>query len=155
MFRKLCGVHRFNSQPPEGGWDRQVKTALKLIAFQLTAARRRLDALLVRFFPYRSFQLTAARRRLGEPGDLSDSIQRFNSQPPEGGWQIRIVTRFIFLRFNSQPPEGGWGWYMWHSVMDSRFNSQPPEGGWRYGRFEACKRPRFNSQPPEGGWRLR
>ena len=32
----------------------------------------------------------------------------FNTQPPEGGWILRLTLRGISLRFNTQPPEGGW-----------------------------------------------
>ena len=37
--------------------------------------------------------------------------QCFNTQPPEGGWQIK--TEFISrtVSFNTQPPEGGWEVY--------------------------------------------
>ena len=32
----------------------------------------------------------------------------FNTQPPEGGWFLRLsIIRSIFS-FNTQPPEGGW-----------------------------------------------
>jgi len=54
------------------------------------------------------FQLTVARRRL--PKTLSAVINRgsFNTQPPEGGWQLRHNRRGIGVSFNTQPPEGGW-----------------------------------------------
>ena len=32
----------------------------------------------------------------------------FNTQPPEGGWQVRLKVRRKELCFNTQPPEGGW-----------------------------------------------
>ena len=34
---------------------------------------------------------------------------RFNSQPPEGGWRVNNCLHCANWRFNSQPPEGGWG----------------------------------------------
>ena len=38
-------------------------------------------------------------------------------------------------RFNTQPPEGGWKTYM-YSVSDTNgFNTQPPEGGWLHRRL--------------------
>ena len=32
----------------------------------------------------------------------------FNTQPPEGGWQIGKAETDGHYRFNTQPPEGGW-----------------------------------------------
>ena len=32
----------------------------------------------------------------------------FNTQPPEGGWLIRLIPVFCSNGFNTQPPEGGW-----------------------------------------------
>ena len=33
----------------------------------------------------------------------------FNTQPPEGGWQVFVINPLkIKLGFNTQPPEGGW-----------------------------------------------
>ena len=34
---------------------------------------------------------------------------RFNSQPPEGGWLPIVDMGNQVGSFNSQPPEGGWG----------------------------------------------
>ena len=62
--RKGCTFWRFNSQPPEGGWKSASCFPMCLKKFQLTAARRRLDALVKRVDDLDLFQLTAARRRL-------------------------------------------------------------------------------------------
>ena len=44
------------------------------------------------------FQLTAARRRLaGRRCAACDTQQRFNSQPPEGGWSGLIIP--LYVRF--------------------------------------------------------
>ena len=32
----------------------------------------------------------------------------FNTQPPEGGWFLRVETTRRKRCFNTQPPEGGW-----------------------------------------------
>ena len=55
----------FNSQPPEGGWERKQLGSKLYEWFQLTAARRRLAAGLFGLTYLGLFQLTAARRRLG------------------------------------------------------------------------------------------
>ncbi len=56
--------------------------------FQLTAARRRLDPPSKTNSSENPFQLTAARRRLGSALRKSVYHRSFNSQPPEGGWQV-------------------------------------------------------------------
>ena len=54
----------FNSQPREGGWKINKSAHLILRIFQLTAARRRLGPSCVSTGTTKPFQLTAARRRL-------------------------------------------------------------------------------------------
>ena len=54
------------------------------------------------------FQLTAARRRLDLSACQAQIHQRFNSQPPEGGWASGSRCPALYSSFNSQPPEGGW-----------------------------------------------
>ena len=56
-----CG---FNSQPPEGGWIALMSYSCNYRAFQLTAARRRLESASSSTASSSTFQLTAARRRL-------------------------------------------------------------------------------------------
>ena len=61
----------FNTQPPEGGWVFfPIRTAIPS-SFQHTAARRRLEHLVVA---------------------VAVGLDRFNTQPPEGGWQIFLNT---------------------------------------------------------------
>ena len=36
-----------------------------------------------------------------------------------------------FDRFNTQPPEGGWFSLVPPKIGDDGFNTQPPEGGWK------------------------
>ena len=57
--------HRFNTQPPEGGWARYTAVYCPFAGFQHTAARRR---------------LALHHRRRPRPTGC------FNTQPPEGGW---------------------------------------------------------------------
>ena len=54
------------------------------------------------------FQHTAARRRLAILHWKNPCFCCFNTQPPEGGWQIRPTRPFGMTCFNTQPPEGGW-----------------------------------------------
>ena len=32
----------------------------------------------------------------------------FNTQPPEGGWYVKLMALILLASFNTQPPEGGW-----------------------------------------------
>ena len=32
----------------------------------------------------------------------------FNTQPPEGGWEVSLYLHLPNAGFNTQPPEGGW-----------------------------------------------
>ena len=79
---------RFNTQPPEGGWNDENSSHEVPFAFQHTAARRRLDE---------------------EDGDevIAHVLLRFNTQPPEGGCGGCLNGGCCFGCFNTQPPEGG------------------------------------------------
>ena len=102
--------HGFNTQPPEGGWLSAFNQPFLTGWFQHTAARRRLAMLsrAIELCPLQ-FQHTAARRRLAHICTRCDvRKQRFNTQPPEGGWAEGKHTISFKPCFNTQPPEGGW-----------------------------------------------
>ena len=122
---------RFNTQPPEGGWRaysvlldclalfqhtaarrrlaRNHRRQIQLGSFQHTAARRRLEKSKITISHFPKFQHTAARRRLDSNGRCHKRRRhRFNTQPPEGGWQTFGHNRRRQRSFNTQPPEGGW-----------------------------------------------
>ena len=100
------------------------------------------------------FQHTAARRRLDSPFiPLLVQPIGFNTQPPEGGWQLerRLVSRRHLVSTHSRPKAAGFdvGFIaavrsFQHTAARRRlaklagepiglvcFNTQPPEGGWR------------------------
>ena len=108
----------FNTQPPEGGWlPRSHSRPLKTVSthsrpkaagsirrgccvisrFQHTAARRRLALSACLKGDAEGFQHTAARRRLELPSASPPEPLSFNTQPPEGGWQIDLV-RFSAIK---------------------------------------------------------
>ena len=123
------------------------------------------------------FQLTAARRRLGLAGKVGSlPISRFNSQPPEGGWQHfgrgyysaavsthsrpkaagssdALLRSIDLVSTHSRPKAAGRVGDCNHA-REHGFNSQPPEGGWRQPAAQSERNTRFNSQPPEGGWKV-
>ena len=88
--------------------------------FQHTAARRRLGGTVCARFSQSMFQHTAARRRLGAQAAYTPAAPyRFNTQPPEGGWQTNRPPRIPDNGFNTQPPEGDWMptmWRCWRAV---------------------------------------
>ena len=103
---------------------------VKGVVFQHTAARRRLVLLKMEQAEIIEFQHTAARRRLG-------------NRPPES--QIRAG-------FNTQPPEGGWNiWPIWSAAARVSTHSRPKAAGQPFKRYLNHGKS-FNTQPPEGGW---
>ena len=98
--------------------------------FQHTAARRRLLLWKTHFAIAVKFQHTAARRRLRALSDKATKlIERFNTQPPEGGCFNFTCFCFCTLCFNTQPPEGGCFNFTCFCFCTLCFNTQPPEGG--------------------------
>ena len=105
------------------------------------------------------------------------AICRFNTQPPEGGWDSLQFVKALPAGFNTQPPEGGWrnslssllrnAFVSTHSrpkAAGSQGNalgssttvsthSRPKAAGTQIQRARIDRRS-FNTQPPEGGWSL-
>ena len=53
------------------------------------------------------FQHAAARRRLFHLLTAAFVLERFNTQPPEGGCFGGLYFGVFVMSFNTQPPEGG------------------------------------------------
>ena len=90
--------------------------------FQHTAARRRLERIgavvVVGFW----FQHTAARRRLGLylPLELTRPLVSTHSRPKAAGAFAFTVGK-LRQRFNTQPPEGGWVGFNSQAVVITQF----------------------------------
>ena len=54
-----------------------------------------------------------------------------HSRPKAAGAQRQLALNQKGGCFNSQPPEGGWNLWDSSAAILCGFNSQPPEGGWR------------------------
>ena len=52
-----------------------------------------------------------------------------HSRPKAAGRHFTVFQKLL-NRFNSQPPEGGWSRMRAMFITGMGFNSQPPEGGW-------------------------
>ena len=109
FFQTLFHFHvSTHSRPKAAGTDAG-PAFVRIVAFQHTAARRRLGPPLVVSSCIILFQHTAARRRLVVTHLVGQHIFfSFNTQPPEGGWDARRAEISGCLCFNTQPPEGGW-----------------------------------------------
>ena len=168
-FQHTAARRRLVLWVKNGGW---------IFGFQHTAARRRLAAARLQ----RAHQggvsthsrLKAAgsdsqirwlvfavstHSRLKAAGQHSFSIrgcrrERFNTQPPEGGWTAGCFLFWSILCFNTQPPEGGWPKDTYtHVVVLVSTHSRLKAAGWRR-IWQPISAYRFNTQPPEGGWDL-
>ncbi len=92
-------------------------------------------------FYFWRFQHTATRRWLDKRPRAPARRRGFNTQPPEGGWNMVCNTNTNLNGFNTQPPEGGWR--LKNSLVSTfrkSFNTQPPEGGWGYTPNEQDKK---------------
>ena len=98
----------FNTQPPEGGWSTILSGGCDEEVFQHTAARRRL-ALIYSFATLVFDVSTHSRPKAAAQQNLHNSQWRFsfNTQPPEGGWLMKLLAPNMRNCFNTQPPEGG------------------------------------------------
>ena len=100
--------------------------------FQLTAARRRLDEF-HDFFPLKKIVSTHSRPKAAGRVDVAHDF--FNgvsthSRPKAAGHKIPLVLHFS-RRFNSQPPEGGWDTGNWKKAVpeDVSTHSRPKAAG--------------------------
>ena len=124
-------MHCFNSQPPEGGWCGTFRFPLMRWPFQLTAARRRLGK--------------------HNAEDVDSDMVSTHSRPKAAGYHLHQI-HMPNQRFNSQPPEGGWLLASWRTSSPPSF--QLTAARRRLGLIGRLitRRGCFNSQPPEGGW---
>ncbi len=144
------------------------------LRFQHTAARRRLANAINSMPADLLFQHTAARRRLEHLSKINLFQSSFNTQPPEGGWQLfyisgggtvlfqhtaarrrlaknRYLQKLINL-FQHTAARRRLVPYGYPLTHGQSFNTQPPEGGWDRPDNPCCTLCGFNTQPPEGGW---
>ena len=77
------------------------------------------------------FQHTAARRRLGNVNTNVIYLQRFNTQPPEGGWGRRCVLlgQQCAVSTHSRPKAAGLSHGQYHAVVSVSTHSRPKAAG--------------------------
>ena len=101
----------FNTQPPEGGWDCAKCYAARAPAFQHTAARRRLAVFAVHRFNDFFVSTHSRPKAAGNCQNLlTISKPSFNTQPPEGGWQVGQYRLYqnAPVSTHSRPKAAGW-----------------------------------------------
>ena len=148
-------MYRFNTQPPEGGWDGLEVKPRKLQQFQHTAARRRLAIPPLIMLPMLLFQHTAARRRLGKGDDYFIRVEMFQHTAARRRLARRKASLCACSMFQHTAARRRLGpTNRPRSVAMQCFNTQPPEGGWREDDSKTHRLSCFNTQPPEGGWGL-
>ena len=161
---------------PKAAGIRPDAQPLKFNPFQHTAARRRLGHFCIYcFFIFN----VSTHSRPKAAGRLSSKLEEvtncFNTQPPEGGWHICWIFRFVCKTFQHTATRRrlgigiykvGTNYEFQHTAARRRlvlafeafsvggpsFNTQPPEGGWIWRKFVSFSWTSFNTQPPEGGW---
>ena len=110
----------FNTQPPEGGWNKAVVFAIREEVS--THSRPKAAGYAGEDLPeIEKFQHTAARRRLERLSNARYQISRFNTQPPEGGWPKNQPHSASRDCFNTQPPEGGWPVFVICHISSKKF----------------------------------
>ena len=122
----------FNTQPPEGGWLFYSKKNLVCIVSTHSRPKAAGVEKTCKKIEEIWFQHTAARRRLDLPGCFSygDTIVSTHSRPKAAGKARQCIFKATRC-FNTQPPEGGWDLIFVGLFLIPCFNTQPPEGGWR------------------------
>ena len=106
--RLQLSKYRFNTQPPKGGCKRAVLFSVigsVSTHSRLKAAGHAREASL----PIKGVSTHSRLKAAGRVFDLFCLLcDRFNTQPPKGGWsQSDLKNRFLCC-FNTQPPKGGW-----------------------------------------------
>ena len=112
--------------------------------FQHTAARRRLAQPPLGLV---SITVVSTHSRPKAAGTASDNIKDLidvstHSRPKAAG-TARRLSLFVRNRFNTQPPEGGWLPHGRRCGSTNCFNTQPPEGGWVALPYYAKREPMF------------
>ena len=129
-WRQSGGNSRFNTQPPEGGWYRvglQCFESIVSTHSRPKAADEELQKRQILILVSTHSRPKAAERKKAAPF-LTDKVST-HSRPKAAG-----LVLCLFLppnRFNTQPPEGGWALskQVLLAYRPNRFNTQPPEGG--------------------------
>ena len=141
FFRQKPRRHRFNTQPPEGGWMFIRSLILRSAGFNTQPPEGGWGQAFTKAFQ----SVVSTHSRLKAAGGSKITLKL--------GYQVSTHSRLkaagnayrdknsLALRFNTQPPEGGWVILLSHRLNQSCFNTQPPEGGWLMRKLEFIQIP--------------
>ena len=91
MYPAPDSIFCFNTQPPEGGWIPHIR----LYRFSLVSTHSRLKAAGNLHLHPLLYQIVSTHSRLKAAGANAvlevSGVNRFNTQPPEGGWLAAVV----------------------------------------------------------------
>ena len=188
----------FNTQPPEGGWaSKPCKSQSDLVSTHSRpkaagTAQARLRGVFVvsthsrpKAAGHLQRQIKAVKKVSTHSRPKAAGIQavqrplrhvRFNTQPPEGGWETENFVMFgRFVSTHSRPKAAGLSSSHTDKTKKVSTHSRPKAAGTkhqnknRYKWFQhtaarrrlviiwkrSGRKPSFNTQPPEGGWNHR
>ena len=159
---KAAGAHRtastgycrrFNTQPPEGGWQMDYGCGHIILVFQHTAARRRLAFQLLDGLCVCAVSTHSRPKAAGQVVKEHSSIpESFNTQPPEGGWLSGgCYICPLLVSTHSRPKAAGTIIGALYIFVKVSTHSRPKAAGLSR-PFMSRQQASFNTQPPEGGW---
>ena len=121
----------FNTQPPEGGWAVGFAPRLHTGMFQHTAARRRLESIVLYCIKDLRFQHTAARRRLAT--DLITHVAPYavstHSRPKAAGEVAGCGSGHESVSTHSRPKAAGQSFPMFATWAKVSTHSRPKAAG--------------------------
>ena len=123
----------FNSQPPEGGWVLEYRKIGTQEAFQLTAARRRLvGGAAARIAAIGVSTHSRPKAAGAHHSPKTRQPNRFNSQPPEGGWRCRKPRRPLSGWFQLTAARRRLAWSLLEKELLHKVSthSRPKAAGW-------------------------
>ena len=144
----------FNTQPPEGGWFRQVLEKLVNVCFNTQPPEGGWEnpKINISLFTIVSTHSRPKAAGAGQRQAIQDQIVSTHSRPKAAGCRDASSLEYHDC-FNTQPPEGGWKIQRQHFPKLTVF--QHTAARRRLGRQRHQTPPDcigFNTQPPEGGW---
>ena len=143
----------FNTQPPEGGWQRAACAWYVDTVFQHTAARRRLDCFadfiiqMIRVSTHSRPKAAGRRMRF-----RTHRCRRFNTQPPEGGWkQPQMLSAKLKVSTHSRPKAAGTARYLHDLRLPVSTHSRPKAAGNTADRATQAAKVSTHSRPKAAG----
>ena len=118
---RFCKDSCFNTQPPEGGWNRAPHNPSDTRGFNTQP-------------PEGGWRFGLAAGFL---------VAGFNTQPPEGGWGLNCEMSVCWCLFQHTAARRRLVLFVNIRQIGRRFNTQPPEGGWSPSIREAFTTPEF------------